>query len=152
MWSDYCFPEFDDPDSPNFAGDMYLPIFGEENRGRAGFMPDLYESALTDPIGDIRNQQYVVMRVLSNSELIQRTGRAMMEKLESDPTYDWFGETVETPASYYDLSDMDVVYHPSSDIRKFDRGKYKGQRVMDVYATDPSYIEWATDTILKYVK
>jgi len=154
-WSDYFEPDFGDWDSPNYAGDYLLPVFGEKYRGTPGFVGDFSEEITKKPFFDVRDQESVVRAVMAHRsihEIMREIALETMRKLEDDPTYDIFGMSSEiTDPSHYEPPE-EVPYAPESDTRCYDRGKYKGERVMDVYKADRSYFNWSVDTILDHAK
>lgn len=154
-WNDYFEPDFDDPDSPSYAGDGYLPVFGEKYRGTPGFVGTFEEEITKTPFFDIKDQKMVVMAVMKQKsiyDIMREAAIKTMRLLEEDPTYDIWGTSVDTtPESHYEPPE-EVPYDPATDARCYDRGKYKGQRVMDVYKSDRSYYNWSVDTILDHAK
>ena len=145
-WSDYFEPDFDDPDSPHYVGDRYLPLFGENMRGQLGFVGDLWEEMSKVPIFDIKNPIHV-MHVMSNPFRVDNLRKIAVQLDESD---DW---DMYAPI---DPHPEDEIYHDDSEpnvpnnTQVFDRGKYKGQRVIDVLKFDKSYVDWARTAFLKY--
>lgn len=151
MWSDYFEPDFEDMDSPHYAGDGYLPIFDPHET--------IWTAAYTKPFFDIRDPEMVVRAVLGGTMsewkhprvTMTEYGRKILQMLEDDPEYDIFGPPATSDPAHYEPV-PDEPYDPLTDERRFDRGKYKDQRVMDVAKRDPSYMAWAMDTILKHVR
>lgn len=146
MWSDYFEPDFCDPDSPSYAGDEYLPLFGEKYRGQPGFVGDMWEECTKNPVWDFRDSIRVV-RELNNPLNRYEKLRQRATEIDEDEKYDSYFEV--TSQNTLPISQPEKIPYskPIDQEYRFTFGKYKGKRLADVLTFDRQYVKWCRENV-----